>query len=184
MEWIPTITERSGPVYIRIVDVLSADIASGRLTRGQQLPTHRAPARALDIDLTTVTRAYSEARRRGLIDARVGRGTFVSETTARVATDPPLGSGTVNHGREIFDQQCAACHGARGEGSVGGRLVGGQGTLATPNRVRTVGSSYWPYATTSFDYIRRAMSQNAPHGLLRKKQKTPTGSVSNPASQR
>ena len=96
----------------------------------------------------------------------------------------PPGSGSVSRGHQVFDQQCAACHGARGEGSVGGRLVGGQGTLATPNRVRTVGSSYWPYATTSFDYIRRAMSQNAPHGLLRKKQKTPTGSVSNPASQR
>ena len=87
MDWIPTITEGSGSVYIRIVDALSADIASGRLARGQQLPTHRALARALDIDLTTVTRAYGEARRRGLIDARVGQGTFVSETTARVASD-------------------------------------------------------------------------------------------------
>ena len=65
MDWIPTITEGSGSVYMRIVDALSADIASGRLARGQQLPTHRALARALDIDLTTVTRAYGEARRRG-----------------------------------------------------------------------------------------------------------------------
>ncbi len=51
--------------------------------RGQRLPTHRSLAKALDVDLTTVTRAYGEARRRGLIDARVGQGTFVSETTAR-----------------------------------------------------------------------------------------------------
>lgn len=87
MGWIPTIAEWSGPVYMRIVDALSADIASGRLARGQQLPTQRALARALDIDLTTVTRAYGEARRRGLIDARVGQGTFVSETTARGAAD-------------------------------------------------------------------------------------------------
>ena len=87
MDWLPTITETSGPVYMRIVDALSADIASGRLARGQQLPTHRALARALAIDLTTVTRAYGEARRRGLIDARVGQGTFVSETTARAAAD-------------------------------------------------------------------------------------------------
>jgi len=72
---------------MRIVDALSADIATGRLARGQQLPTHRALARALAIDLTTVTRAYGEARRRGLIDARVGQGTFVSETTARAAAD-------------------------------------------------------------------------------------------------
>ncbi len=76
----------------------------------------------------------------------------------------PPGSGTVSHGRDVFDQQCAACHGAKGEGGVGDRLVGGQGTLATPKPVRTVGS-YWPYATTLFDYIRRAMPQNAPQSL-------------------
>jgi mono/diheme cytochrome c family protein len=76
----------------------------------------------------------------------------------------PPGSGTVTHGREVFDQQCAACHGTKGEGAVGDRLVGGQGTLATPKPVRTVGS-YWPYAPTLFDYIRRAMPQNAPQSL-------------------
>jgi DNA-binding transcriptional MocR family regulator len=53
------------------------------------LPTHRALASALDLDLTTVTRAYGEARRRGLLEARVGQGTFVSETTARAAHDLP-----------------------------------------------------------------------------------------------
>ncbi|WP_229195731.1 PLP-dependent aminotransferase family protein [Bradyrhizobium acaciae] len=74
-------------MFLRIVDALAADIASGRLVRGQRLPTHRALATALDIDLTTVTRAYGEARRRGLLDARVGQGTFVSETTARAASD-------------------------------------------------------------------------------------------------
>jgi S-disulfanyl-L-cysteine oxidoreductase SoxD len=76
----------------------------------------------------------------------------------------PPGSGTVGHGHEIFDQQCAACHGAKGEGGIGDQLVGGQGTLATANPVRTVGS-YWPYAPTLFDYIRRAMPQNAPESL-------------------
>jgi S-disulfanyl-L-cysteine oxidoreductase SoxD len=76
----------------------------------------------------------------------------------------PPGSGSVSHGHEVFDQQCAACHGTKGEGGVGDRLVGGQGTLATPKPVRTVGS-YWPYAPTLFDYIRRAMPQNAPQSL-------------------
>ncbi|HEV7411645.1 MAG TPA: cytochrome c [Bradyrhizobium sp.] len=76
----------------------------------------------------------------------------------------PPGSGTVSHGHEVFDQQCAACHGAKGEGGLGDRLAGGQGTLATPKPVRTVGS-YWPYAPTLFDYIRRAMPQNAPQSL-------------------
>src|SRR5260370_33032994 len=77
----------------------------------------------------------------------------------RYGNNLPAGSGSVNHGHELFDQQCAACHGAKGEGGVGDRLVGGQGTLATPRPVRTVGS-YWPYAPTLFDYIRPAMPQN------------------------
>jgi len=89
MDWLPTLSEWHGPLFQRIVDALAADIASGRLVRGQRLPTHRALAEALDIDLTTVTRAYGEARRRGLLEARVGQGTFVSETTARAASDLP-----------------------------------------------------------------------------------------------
>jgi mono/diheme cytochrome c family protein len=76
----------------------------------------------------------------------------------------PGGSGTVSHGRDVFAQQCAACHGDNGAGAVGDRLVGGQGTLATAKPVRTVGS-FWPYAPTLFDYIRRAMPQNAPQSL-------------------
>src|ERR1700676_1436654 len=82
----------------------------------------------------------------------------------RYGNNLPPGSGSGSHGREVFDQQCAACHGTRAEGGVGDRLVGGQGTLATPKPVRTVGS-YWPYAPTLFDYIRRAMPQNAPQSL-------------------
>src|SRR5882724_12744284 len=89
MDWIPTLSEWQGPVFLRIVEALAADIASGRLVRGQKIPTHRALASTLDIDLTTVTRAYGEARRRGLLDARVGRGTFVSETTVRATVDLP-----------------------------------------------------------------------------------------------
>nr|WP_247382569.1 MULTISPECIES: PLP-dependent aminotransferase family protein [unclassified Bradyrhizobium] len=81
--------ELSGPRYQRIVDAMEADIAAGRLVRGQQLPTQRALAKALDVDLTTVTRAYTEARRRGILEARVGQGSFVSETSARRAVDVP-----------------------------------------------------------------------------------------------
>ena len=76
----------------------------------------------------------------------------------------PPGSGTVSQGREVFAQQCAACHGEKGEGGVGDKLAGGQGTIATPKPVRTVGS-FWPYAPTLFDYIRRAMPYNAPRSL-------------------
>jgi len=83
MEWVPTLADREGPVYRRIVEALSADIASGRLNRGQQLPTHRALAKTLGIDLTTVTRAYAEARQRGLTQARTGHGTFVAESLSQ-----------------------------------------------------------------------------------------------------
>jgi len=76
----------------------------------------------------------------------------------------PPGRGSVSRGHEVFDQQCASCHGAKGEGGLGDRLVGGQGTIATPKPVRTVGS-FWPYAPTLFDYIRRAMPLNAPQSL-------------------
>src|ERR1700704_3363351 len=76
----------------------------------------------------------------------------------------PPGSGSFSRGREVLKQQCSACHGAKGEGGLGDKLVGGQGTLPTPKPIRTVGS-YWPYAPTLFDYIRRAMPQNAPQSL-------------------
>ena len=89
MDWVPTISELAGPRYQRIVDAMEADVAAGRLVRGQQLPTQRALAKALGIDLTTVTRAYTEARRRGILEARVGQGSFVSETSARRAVDLP-----------------------------------------------------------------------------------------------
>ena len=82
----------------------------------------------------------------------------------RDGSNLPPGSGTVSHGREVFEQQCASCHGEKGEGAIGDRLVGGEGTLGTAKPVRTVGS-YWPYAPTLFDYIRRAMPQNAPQSL-------------------
>jgi cytochrome c len=77
----------------------------------------------------------------------------------------PDGSGTVAAGREVFAAQCSRCHGPNGEGNVGPTLVGGQGTLASPKPLKTVGS-YWPYATTLWDYINRAMPFDQP-GLLK-----------------
>ncbi len=69
----------------------------------------------------------------------------------------PPGSGTVAQGETVYAAKCQACHGEKGAGRPNDRLVGGQGSLA-PGKppVKTVGS-YWPYATTLFDYIRRAM---------------------------
>jgi S-disulfanyl-L-cysteine oxidoreductase SoxD len=76
----------------------------------------------------------------------------------------PKGSGTAARGKEVYQQNCEICHGPNGEGGTKNRLVGGEGTLATDSPIKTVGS-YWPYATTVFDYIRRAMPYPAPGTL-------------------
>jgi cytochrome c len=77
----------------------------------------------------------------------------------------PPGSGTVQEGEALYARLGAKCHGAQGEGTEGvPALVGGIGTLATDAPVKTVGS-YWPYATTLFDYIRRAMPADKPQSL-------------------
>jgi cytochrome c len=78
----------------------------------------------------------------------------------------PEGSGTAAKGKEIFKEKCAVCHNDKGEGRQGQypALVGGAGTLNTPKPVKTVGS-YWPYATTVFDYVRRAMPYDQPGTL-------------------
>ncbi|HEX7562048.1 MAG TPA: c-type cytochrome [Bradyrhizobium sp.] len=76
----------------------------------------------------------------------------------------PEGGGSVEHGRSVFEENCSGCHGDKGEGGIKDRLVGGQGTLASAMPVKTVGS-FWPYATTLFDYIHRAMPYQAPGSL-------------------
>jgi mono/diheme cytochrome c family protein len=69
----------------------------------------------------------------------------------------PPGSGTPQQGEAVFTMKCQACHNAKGAGQPNDRLVGGQGSLPGDKpAIKTVGS-YWPYATTLFDYIRRAM---------------------------
>ena len=76
----------------------------------------------------------------------------------------PVGSGTARQGVRVYEQKCLACHGVKGVGKPADALVGGIGSLATKTPVRTVGS-YWPYATTLFDYVRRAMPTTNPLSL-------------------
>ena len=77
----------------------------------------------------------------------------------------PPGSGAAKDGAKTYAQQCASCHGMTAEDAKGSpRLFGGQGTLTTPMPIKTVGS-YWPYATTIWDYINRAMPRNKPGSL-------------------
>jgi len=76
----------------------------------------------------------------------------------------PKGGGTAKQGAAVYAAKCLACHGEKGAGKPADPLVGGVGSLATARPVRTVGS-YWPYATTLFDYVRRAMPITNPLSL-------------------
>lgn len=76
----------------------------------------------------------------------------------------PPGKGTPQQGEAVYVAKCLACHGEKGAGKPNDQLVGGRGTLAGDAPVKTVGS-FWPYATTLFDYVRRAMPLNQSKSL-------------------
>src|SRR4051812_11593582 len=76
----------------------------------------------------------------------------------------PPGKGSVKQGKDLFTEKCAGCHGLNGEGHPPGPLVGGKAPPASDQPIRPVGS-YCPYATTFFDYTRRAMPLNEPQSL-------------------
>lgn len=81
----------------------------------------------------------------------------------------PPGSGTYAQGKQVYQSKCLACHGEKLEGTpIGDKLIGGRGTLLKDRpekvQVKTV-ESFWPYATTIFDYVKRAMPFNAPSSL-------------------
>jgi DNA-binding transcriptional MocR family regulator len=94
--WIPTISKASGPVYLAIADALQADIRSGRLPSGSRLPPQRTLAEALGIDFTTVTRAYAEARSRGLVEGKVGQGTYIRQARTSSSGAKSMPSGLVD----------------------------------------------------------------------------------------
>src|SRR5689334_25357734 len=81
-DWIPSLEDRSKPRYIAIAEAIQGDLAEGRLVPAQRLPAQRQLARLLGLDFTTVARGYAEAQRRGLIESRIGEGTFVTGVTA------------------------------------------------------------------------------------------------------
>src|SRR5271169_4246318 len=76
----------------------------------------------------------------------------------------PAGSGSVSAGAAVYAKSCQVCHGEKGAGKPQDQLTGGVGTLASSKPVKTA-VSYWPVATTLFDYIRRAMPITAPQSL-------------------
>jgi mono/diheme cytochrome c family protein len=128
----------------------------------------RSPAAAV---LLSSAFAFGAASAIGAETPNLGRPVTLQDiapwdiSVAPDGTGLPSGSGTVAQGEMVYVAACQGCHGERGVGKPNDQLVGGQGSLAantTP--IKTVGS-FWPYATTLFDYIRRAMPLNAPKSL-------------------
>lgn len=88
--WLPNLEGRRGPVYRRIADAIDEDVQKGNLRPGARLPPHRDMADHLGVTVTTVTRAYTEAARRGLISGHVGRGTFIRGQEGEEAAGGPI----------------------------------------------------------------------------------------------
>ena len=97
MAWTPRLTAETAPLYVAIADAIADDAESGRLAPGTRLPTHRALAATLGIDVTTVSRAYAEARRRGLVVGHVGRGTYVRGARSAACPAPNAGADDRSH---------------------------------------------------------------------------------------
>ena len=76
--WTPSIQKSDTPLYRQLADAIAQDICAGRLHPGEKMPTHRDLAYSLEMNVTTITRGYKEAEKRGLIAGTVGRGTYVS----------------------------------------------------------------------------------------------------------
>lgn len=89
-DWTPDLPAHASPLYVAIADALARDVRAGRLLEGARLPTHRALAKRLGVNVVTVTRGYAEAARRGLVEGTVGRGTFVREQGRRTEAFMPL----------------------------------------------------------------------------------------------
>jgi DNA-binding transcriptional MocR family regulator len=95
--WQPDLTPFPGPRYRAIAEALAADLRAGRLQPGDRLPTHRDLAWVLKVTVGTVSRAYAEAARRGLIDGEVGRGTFIRPPPPpSLAVERPASDAVIN----------------------------------------------------------------------------------------
>lgn len=104
--WVPDLSSRDGPKYLRIVEAMAEDIATGRLPPGTRLPPHRELAYQLDMSPNTTSRAYAEAVKRALLKGEVGRGTFVRSAEIDPSQEKPetlrrANSGPINLSRNL-----------------------------------------------------------------------------------
>lgn len=154
----------------RAVDPLRGWIAAGAVF-GVALGCAGCTAETSD----AATRSQVEGREQRVATTGIGRAATAEEIAAwdidvmPDGTGLPSGRGTVPAGREVFSAKCAACHGSEGTGGVGGPLVGripgDEFPFALDPSVPLTIGNFWPYATTLFDYTRRAMPFDAPGSL-------------------
>lgn len=157
--WVPELENSRGPLYRRIAAALARDIHAGKLTAGERLPTHRSLAEALGITSNTVTKAYAEAERNGLVVSRAGRGSYVkgfpeqmADTGARagLAIDFATNSVSGEHFNPIFNRLLGALSrreslhglldhhphpGLEHHRAAGARWIGRRGIEVQPDRV-------------------------------------------------
>ncbi|MGM0413394.1 MAG: c-type cytochrome, partial [Pseudomonadota bacterium] len=150
--------------------------ASNRLLTALPLPAHLLPAGLLMAGLLLAGCGEESTPREAAADAGppapLGLGSEASQDEIDgwdidVRPDGqglPEGSGTVTEGERVYEEHCVRCHGAFGTDPGWDVLVGGQGSLDTDEPELTVGS-FWPHATTLFDYTRRAMPFDNPQSL-------------------
>jgi DNA-binding transcriptional MocR family regulator len=113
--WRPRLDRKTGPLYRAVADAIAHDVQAGRLKAGDRLPPHRELADQVGVTVTTVTRAYAEAERRGLVRGEVGRGTFVCPpafTSISLVSAPDIDLATNallphQHARELIDKLSA-----------------------------------------------------------------------------
>ncbi len=157
--WRPSLPNAEVPLYQAIANAIAADVVSGRLAEGERLPPQRDLAEELKVALTTVTRGYTEAERRGLVSGEVGRGTFVRRQESfhlrRAELEPSAVDLTTNNllpypmGRELADSMANVFsngdawsmldyqphHGSAWQREAGARLVERAGLDASAERV-------------------------------------------------
>jgi DNA-binding transcriptional MocR family regulator len=164
---LPPAGQRSGPIYQAIADAIGREIEAGRLKPGGRLPTQRVLARQLGVTLTTVTRAYVEAQRRGLLSGEVGRGTFVRPSALEIE-GPEHGvlDLAVNalmplpYMEELADRLASAI-----PRSAGSRVFGYQ-PLAGARHNRAAGSAWIGWAGVQAPVDRIVVTAGGQHAML------------------
>src|SRR6202167_3163551 len=106
--WQPKLDSGSDPIYARIVAALERDVRLGTVDGGARLPPQRSLAEHLNVSVGTVTKAYLEAERRGLVHAHVGRGTFVSDAGSQRSTDEATRDRVVDLSLSVAPHEAAA----------------------------------------------------------------------------